>query len=374
MGKSIIINGADFSENAIPIAKTVDGTSSPQYVYVANVEQPNSSFDWDSHKVEIHINSDGTIGSFNLPDDTTYIPNFTRGSSQNNNWLKEIDVRYLSSFPLKTFHSMLENNIALTKVIIGGKFPYLTGNETLREMLYGCTSLEEVIIDDSFDAPLLDKAGYLFYTAGVRKVSGLRNLIKSSVVSIEYLFCNANNIKSVDLTNCNTSNVRSFKYLFSGCTSLEKVIGLNELDTTNVTEFSYSFFNCGRSALPLNVDISNWHITSNAGTTKMFQTAYIKNLNANCFTKLRGDVSGMFYMNNWNTINLDNLNDISEITLSDSFISKYVSGIPKITIANVTNEAVKTFLKSKLNAVSAGGSSDWQEATVDGVLCLVPNV
>lgn len=371
MGKVLVISGADFSANAIPVAKAVDGTTSPQYVYAANVNNPGSGFDWDAHKVAISVNSDGTITNFNLPDDTTYIPYFTAGGLQNtNDWLKEIDISCLSNFQLKTFKDMLKRNIALKKVIFGGKFPNVTGSDAIREMFYGCTSLEEVIIDDSFDTPNLNDAGFLFYTTGVKSVKGLDNLIKPTVTNLAYLFCNSSRIEEIDFTNCNTTNVTSFQNLVSGCTALEQIKGLNDLNTANVTSFTNAF----NSTKIKNLDISSWNIQSNAQTQQMFDASYITELNANCFTALYGNVKGMFYLNNWKTIHLDNLNDVSAVTTSDRFFSRYVSGTPKVTIANVTNEAVKTFLKSKLNAVSAGGSSDWQEATVDGVLCLVPNV
>ena len=74
MDKRIIISGADFSANAIPIAKAIVGTPSPQYIYVANVKTPPSDFDWDSHKVAITIKDDGSINSVNIPDNATALP------------------------------------------------------------------------------------------------------------------------------------------------------------------------------------------------------------------------------------------------------------------------------------------------------------
>ena len=370
MGKSLIILDADFSANAIAVAKAVNGTTSPQYVYVANVVNPGSGFDWNLHKVAINVNSDGSITNFNLDDDTVAIPNFCTGGGTSSNWLQEIDTTYLSNCPLISFNAMLYRCTALKKATIGGKFLNLTGTKAVAYMFRECTALEDVVIDDSFKAPNLDDCTSMFYKSGVKSVSGLNNLIKSSVSNLESLFQYCANLQEVDFSNCNTSNVTNLENLFSECSSLTHVEGLNGLNVANVTNFKHTFYNTRIR----NLDISNWNIHSNALTKEMFYVSHVYELNANCFTALYGDISNMFYMNKWNTIHLDNLNDISAVTDSNSLFSNYVSGTPKVTIANVTNEAVKTLLKSKLNAVSAGGSSNWQEATVDGVLCLVPNV
>lgn len=365
MGKKIIIKGADFSANAIPVAKAVNGTTSPQYVYIANVNNPSAGFDWDSCKREIQIHADGSITSFNLPQNTVALPNFVYGSGESNNWLKEIDLSYLSECPISSIRRMLSECKALGRVILGGNFNSLT------EVLYFLyeSNSDEVIIDDSFNAPILRSLDSMFYSSMISSVKGLKHLIKSSITNIESLFFNCDKIREIDLSGCDTSNVINMKYTFKSSDNIENIIGLNVLDTRKVTSFLETFRGCGKFGT---LDISNWNIAENVNTKMMFYETGAYELNANCFTALYGDVTGMFFLKKWNTIHLDNLNDVSAVTQSTDLFSADVSGTPKVTIANVTNQDVKTLLTSALNARSVGGSSNWHETTIDGVLCLVP--
>lgn len=342
MGKKIIISYADFAANAIPVAKAIVGTSSPQYIYAANEVNPSSSFNWDSHKIAIQVQEDGSIASLNLPASTTAIPMLVRGGSSSNTWLKEIDFTFLSALPLKSFRFVLDASTSLERVVLGGSFPYVT---TAVGMLRNCSNLKEVLIDKSFSSPLLKVLDNAFIAAGMRKITGLRYLITSTCTSAVYAFGDCTQIEEIDLSGCGTGNITSFDRMFyNSC--------------NNVHYF----------------DISGWVIKPNAITTRMFTSAKIYELNANCFTSLYGDITGMFYMLNWNTIHLDNLNDVSSVTASTDLFSNSVSGTPKVTIANVTNSAVKTLLKNALNARTVSGSSNWQETTIDGVLCLVPQL
>lgn len=369
MGKSIKIAGVDFSINAIPIAKAVEGTLSPQYVYVANVLNPSVDFDWDAHKVEVQISSDGSITSFNLPQNTAKIPYFFKGSEENNEWIKVFDLSYLSGYPLTSISSILSRCSLLERVVIGGSFPVLSDADATSYFVYKCNNINEVIIDKDFNAPNLTDISTMFYQSGIKSVKGLRHLIKSSVQNLASLFNGCANLREVDLTGCNTENVSNFSLMFRLCENLERIIGINELDTEKVSNFSQMFEGCGNFGT---LDISKWTIAANANTFHMFSAAKVYDLNANCFTALYGDISYMFYLNRWNTIHLDNLNDISAVTQSTYLFSPYVTGSPKVTIENVTSLSVKTFLINALNNGSIGGSSDWHEATVDGVLCLVP--
>lgn len=372
MGKKIIISGADFSANAIPVAKAVEGTTSPQYVYVANVKTPSQSFDWDSHKVAITINDDGSINSFNLPDNTTAIPRFATGAATTNNWLKEIDLTYLSGYPITTFRGTLSGCTALKKVIIGGSFQNLTGNEAMSYMFENCNSGFDVIIDKSFNAPNLTTVDTIFNKTTIRSLKGLKYLIRSNINKMSYMFSACGGLEEIDFSGCNTENVTTFQDLLYNTPNLSRLIGINDLDTGKVTDFTRAFGAVGSNGGIGELNISSWNIAENATTTRMFISANIFELNVNCFTALYGNIDAMFYLGRWNTIHLDNLNDVSAVTSSTDLFSSYVTGTPKVTIANVTNSAVKTLLINALNARSVGGSSNWHEATVDGVLCLVP--
>lgn len=370
MGKRIIIPGADFSVNAIGIAKAVEGTQSPQYVYVANTKDPSESFDWNSHKVAVTIDTDGTIKSFNIPDNTTALPYFFSGASLENSWIKEVDLSYLSQYPLTTLKRLLYGSLLLDKVLLSGRFDNVRGYDAVTNMFYNCNHGVDVVIDPGFNAPQLTSLELMFNRSHVKSIKGLEYLITSKITNMNYMFTYCDELEEIDFSGCNTENVTTFMNLFNNTPSLSRLIGINELNTANVTDYTRAFGEVGQLT---KLDISNWSIAPNAVTTNMFLGAQIYEINANCFTALYGDISNMFYLTKWYTIHLDNLNDVSAVTNSTDLFSSYTGGeTPKVTIANVTNAAVKTLLINALNARTVGGSSNWHEATVDGVLCLVP--
>ena len=100
--------------------------------------------------------------------------------------------------------------------------------------------------------------------------------VDRSVTSLYQAFgeCNA---KIIDVSQLDTSNITAIAYMFSTCTFLEEIIGLNNLDVSQVTPiegFHSLFSSCGQLK---KVDISKWNIakyTANFDFRSMFDNCY----------------------------------------------------------------------------------------------------
>ncbi len=97
------------------------------------------------------------------------------------------------------------------------------------------------------------------------------------------LFMDCVNLKSVNLTGFDTSNTTDFRNIFRGCTKLETITGLNNLDVRKATDMTNMFYYCHSLT---SIDISNWNT-----------------VNPDTLTSGLEIVSGMFYR----CINLENI-------------------------------------------------------------------
>ena len=80
---------------------------------------------------------------------------------------------------------------------------------------------------------------------------------ESGIYSDEELFYNLDISKAryIDITGWDTSNAYSFMCLFAGCSNIEKIYGIEDLDVTNIWNLSHMFENCTKLE---SLDFSKW--------------------------------------------------------------------------------------------------------------------
>ena len=81
------------------------------------------------------------------------------------------------------------------------------------------------------------------------------------------LFDKCSTLTTIDVSGFDTSEVSSFSIMFSGCTALTTISGLDTLNTTNATNFSSMFNNCSALA---EIDISSFDASKVTNTAGMF--------------------------------------------------------------------------------------------------------
>lgn len=73
--------------------------------------------------------------------------------------------------------------------------------------------------------------------------------------SMMEMFCNCSELESFDFSGWDTSLTYSFEGLFGGCSKLETLKGIENLDTSNVTSMNSMFGECSKLS---SLDLSGW--------------------------------------------------------------------------------------------------------------------
>lgn len=122
-----------------------------------------------------------------------------------------------------------------------------------------------VTIEDADIAPKSLAAWFHGFTR-VSAINGLDKIKGQNVTSMDRMFGNCFALTSVDLSGFNTANVQSMLELFSSCTSLASIKGIEDFDTSSVTNMGGLFMNTKVSSL----DLTRWNTDSVTNMTRMF--------------------------------------------------------------------------------------------------------
>lgn len=116
--------------------------------------------------------------------------------------------------------------------------------ETMEEMFYECTGLEELLIS-TWNTPKLEYVEKMFYHCKNLKKIDFQKFCTSKVRSTKYMFAQCTNLKQLDLRSFDTSSVNNMCYMFEECPSLEYV-NVSSFNTENVELMTRIFFNCSK--------------------------------------------------------------------------------------------------------------------------------
>ena len=126
------------------------------------------------------------------------------------------------------------------------------------------------------------------------------------------IFGRLNKVEVVDISGWDTSNVITMEDMFSQCTKLKKIIGIENLDVSNLKNATFMFSSCENL---VELDLTNWNPISLQNAWSMFYRCsnlkFIKNIE-NWQLPNINDVSYMFYnctkldvdLSNWDLSNI----------------------------------------------------------------------
>ena len=83
----------------------------------------------------------------------------------------------------------------------------------------------------------------------------LTDLDISELDNLSYIFYRLN-IEVVDISGWDTSNVKFMKGIFSNCTKLKKIIGIENLDVSKLENANFMFYQCEKL---VELDLTNWN-------------------------------------------------------------------------------------------------------------------
>lgn len=114
------------------------------------------------------------------------------------------------------------------------------------------SSTDKIQVKDYFELRRIVKQRYEENNAHI----DCSDLDVSEIETLAELFSNLNNVVTIDITGWETSKVTSMYRMFNDCYSLERIIGIDDLDVSSVENMSYVFWNNAKLA---SLDLSKWN-------------------------------------------------------------------------------------------------------------------
>ena len=152
------------------------------------------------------------------------------------------------------------------------------------------------------------------------------------LTTTSYMFVDLQNITSLDLSYLNTDNVIDMSSMFAGCTSLEKIEGLD--CTTNVKDMSWMFYLCESLK---SLDLSGLNTSNVTNMSYMFANSGVTSLDLSGFDT--GNVTDMNYMlstcGQLTDVNLSSFNTENVVNMSGMFYQSDQLRILDLTNFNI---------------------------------------
>ena len=95
--------------------------------------------------------------------------------------------------------------------------------EKVNSMFYGCTSLEEINLDNFQTSGKIEDMSYMFYGCTNLKLIDLSKLITSSVENMNLIFSGCNSLKYLDISNFDMTKLTNADEMFNGLDRLEYI-------------------------------------------------------------------------------------------------------------------------------------------------------
>lgn len=129
----------------------------------------------------------------------------------------------------------------------------------LKEFIYN-DSIKEVDVTGWDVSNVVEFQSMFDHFTCLTEIHGLETWDMSKAESIESMFANCKNLKYIDVSNWDLSNVENATQVFDGCINLKEIYGLDTWKfSKKLYRLSYMFSDCKNL---LNVDISNWNVSS----------------------------------------------------------------------------------------------------------------
>ena len=177
----------------------------------------------------------------------------------------------------------------ITKIIFK-KFDFSGGNMT--GMFYGCTNLISLDLSNIITTSIV-RMDFLFCLCSKLIYLDLSNFNTSSVTTMRSIFNSCNSLISLDLSNFNTSSVTKMTYMFKSCTKLIS-LDLSCFNTSSVTHMDFMFEYCSNL---ISLDLSNFNTSSIIVMNNMFK---------NCSKLISLDLSNFIIKSGTNMNNIFN--------------------------------------------------------------------
>ena len=162
----------------------------------------------------------------------------------------------------------------------------------MQYMFRGCNSLIELNISNFDTSSVTDMSSMFSSCSSLTEIEGLENFDTSKVTTMELMFDGCSSLEHINVDNFNTSLVKSMMAMFNNCDALIEIDGIENFDTSKVTNMG-SMFSCCSSLTKL--DVSNFNTSAFDNSSKhnmshMFNCCYsLTELDLSNFTLIQYD-------------------------------------------------------------------------------------
>lgn len=201
------------------------------------------------------------------------------------------------------------NSVGLLKV----HYVNTSNLTTMKEMFSGCANLTEIEGIEDWDVSNVTDMDSAFRDVGLTELD-LSKWDVRKVTTMRLMFY-ISALQSINITGWKTYNLQNTFKMFSGCSSLVEILGINDLNVSKITDLGEMF---SESTQLAKLDLSNWDVSRVTTLANLFHDCVnLKSLSlSNWNTNKVTDMSFMFYNCNnlesislldWDTSNVKNM-------------------------------------------------------------------
>ena len=230
-----------------------------------------------------------------------------------------------------------DEGIKIIKIIIDYQI------KSFKELFNDCKIIEYIYFKKFYRNNINNMDLMFSGCSSLKEIKGINNFNTINVTIMGGMFQECNELEYLDLSNFNTMNVIDMEGMFNNCYKLKEIKGVNNFNTINVTNMRIMFHLCKELEY---LDLSNFNTMNVTDMGWMFNECHklkeIKNIN-NFNTINVNNMSAMFQrckeiqyldLSNFNTIKVSNMNYM----FNQCYKLKEIKGIHSLNLIKVANK------------------------------------
>jgi surface protein len=218
---------------------------------------------------------------------------------------------------------------------------------------------------------LTDMSDMFSGCSSLTSIEGLQYIDTSQVTTMQSMFYNCSSLTALDLSSWNTTNVTTMETMFAYCSNLPTVIGLNDLDVSNVENMGGLFSDCSNIT---EINVSDWNVSKVSNFGAIFRRCpKLAIIDVSKWNTSSGVIMSGIFTNDSSLIRLDLSN--WDMSLADSVSQMFYgcSALMKLKMcANLNQDAVTTYWFGKCNSLNEVQLSDFDLYTINKVINELP--
>ena len=214
---------------------------------------------------------------------------------------------------------------------------------------------------------LTDMSNMFSDCSSLTSIEGLQYIDTSKVTTMYNTFYGCNKLTTLDLSGWNIDNVTTIETMFAYCSSLVTVIGLNELNVSGIDNMGGLFTDCSNLT---EINISSWDVSKVTNFGAVFRRCpKLTNIDVSKWNTSSGVIMSGIFTNCSGLLELDlsswdmsHASSVSQMFYGCSSLMKLKMG------SNLNQDAVTTYWFGKCNSLIDVQLTDFDTYTINKVI------